>query len=71
MSHCEKEVYRRYLAECAKIALKKAFLEVDKEVLAVVSQHPFKIVRAEAINALLWNHGDSAKYKQFLRKSVN
>jgi len=44
--------------------------EVDKEVLAVVSQHPSKIVRAQAINALLWNHGDSAEYKTFLRKYV-
>lgn len=32
----------------------------DKEVLRVIAEHPSRIVRAEAIDAYLWNHGDSA-----------
>lgn len=44
--------------------------DVDQEVLAVVARHPSKVVRAEAINALLWNHGDNVEYKQVLLKYV-
>jgi hypothetical protein len=33
----------------------------DKEVLRVIAEHPSRIVRAEAIEAYLWNHGDTAE----------
>jgi hypothetical protein len=32
----------------------------DKEVLRVIAENPSRIVRAEAIDAYLWNHGDTA-----------
>ncbi len=42
----------------------------QEEVLRIVRAHPSRIVRAEAINAYLWNHGDSAEAKATLRKHV-
>lgn len=42
----------------------------QEEVLRIVRTHPSRIVRAEAINAYLWNHGDSAEAKAALRKVV-
>lgn len=44
--------------------------QTDEEVLQLVREHPSRIVRAEAINAYLWNHGDSEEAKQVLRKRV-
>ncbi|HEY4359217.1 MAG TPA: hypothetical protein VGN16_25945 [Acidobacteriaceae bacterium] len=44
--------------------------EGDKEVLNAVAQHPSRIVRAEAIDAYLWNHGDSADARATLSKVV-
>lgn len=44
--------------------------QTDEEVLRLVREHPSRIVRAEAINAYLWNHGDSVEAKQVLRKRV-
>lgn len=44
--------------------------QTDEEVLRAVREHPSRIVRAEAINAFLWNHGDSEEAKQMLRKHV-
>ncbi len=35
----------------------------DQAVLSLVESHPSRIVRAEAISAYLWNHGDSADAK--------
>lgn len=40
--------------------------EGDKEVLRSVAVHPSPIVRAAAINAYLWNHGDTAEAKAAL-----
>jgi hypothetical protein len=42
----------------------------DEEVLWAASGHPSRIVRAEAINAYLWNHGDSAEARTTLAKHV-
>jgi hypothetical protein len=38
----------------------------NKVVMDVIAHHPSKIVRAEAINAFLWNHGDSAAARKTL-----
>jgi hypothetical protein len=45
--------------------------EGDKEVLWAVSKHPSRIVRAEAINAYLWNHDDSAEARTTLSRYVH
>jgi hypothetical protein len=45
--------------------------EGDKEVLWAVSKHPSRIVRAEAINAYLWNHNDSADARATLSRYVH
>jgi hypothetical protein len=37
-------------------------------VLSIITSHPSTIVRAEAINAYLWNRGDSAEAKRELRQ---
>jgi hypothetical protein len=42
----------------------------DKEVLWAVAKHPSRIVRAEAIEAYLWNHGDSAEARATLRENI-
>jgi hypothetical protein len=42
----------------------------DEEVLWAVGKHPSRIVRAEAIEAYLWNHGDSAEARATLQKYV-
>ncbi len=42
-----------------------------EEVLRVIREHPLRIVRAEAINAYLWNNQDSPEAKAQLRKIVN
>jgi hypothetical protein len=42
----------------------------DKEVLEAAGSHPSRIVRAEAINAYLWNHHDSASAREALLKVV-
>ena len=42
----------------------------DLEVLRAVSNHPEIAVRAEAITAYLWNHGDSAAARSELKKYV-
>jgi len=42
----------------------------QEEVLRLVRAHPSRIVRAEAIDAYLWNHADSAEAKATLRKYV-
>jgi hypothetical protein len=42
--------------------------QADEEVLRLAREHPSRVVRAEAINAYLWNHGDSEEAKQALRK---
>jgi hypothetical protein len=39
-------------------------------VMKIASGHPSRIVRAEAINAYLWNHGDSAEAKRTLAAIV-
>ena len=44
--------------------------EGDKEVFWAVREHPSRVVRAEAINAYLWNHGDSAEAKATLSRYV-
>jgi hypothetical protein len=44
--------------------------EGDEAVLRAVREHPSKIVRAEAIDAYLWNHGDSEEARQTLRGHV-
>ena len=36
----------------------------------IIAEHPSKIVRAEAINAYLWNHGDSDEARKFLSRYV-
>jgi HEAT repeat protein len=38
--------------------------------LEIIAKHPSKIVRAEAINAYLWNHGDSADARDFLARRL-
>jgi hypothetical protein len=42
----------------------------DAEVLKAVSEHPSIIVRAEAINAYLWNHQNSAEARATLQRFV-
>ena len=42
----------------------------DNEVLRAVAQHPSRVVRAAAINAYLWNHGDSPEAKRALSRYV-
>ena len=44
--------------------------QADEEVLRLMREHPSRIVRAEAIDSYLWNHGDSEDAKQTLRKNV-
>jgi hypothetical protein len=44
--------------------------QAEEEVLRLAREHPSRIVRAEAINAYLWNHGDSEEAKQALRQRV-
>lgn len=42
----------------------------DKVVMDVIASHPSKIVRAEAVNAYLWNHGDSTAAQRMLSQFV-
>jgi hypothetical protein len=42
----------------------------NKVVMDVIAHHPSKIVRAEAINAYLWNHGDSVEARKTLSQFV-
>jgi hypothetical protein len=42
----------------------------NREVLRAVTEHPSRIVRAEAIDAYLWNHGDSQEARETLRRYV-
>ena len=42
----------------------------DQEVLWAVTKHPSRIVRAEAIEAYLWNHTDSPEARATLQKHV-
>lgn len=42
----------------------------DEAVLQIIAEHPARIVRAEAINAFLWNHDDSADARQLLIEFV-
>ncbi len=42
----------------------------DQVVLELSGKHPSRIVRAEAINAYLWNHGDSANAREQLTRYV-
>lgn len=42
----------------------------NRVVMDVIAHHPSKIVRAEAINAYLWNHGDSADARRALSQVV-
>ncbi|RJS27916.1 hypothetical protein DRW03_00335 [Corallococcus sp. H22C18031201] len=44
--------------------------EADAEVLRLAGEHPSIIVRAEAISAYLWNHGDTEAAREALRPSV-
>jgi len=44
--------------------------ETNKVVTRIIAEHPAKIVRAEAINAYLWNHGDSDEARKFLAQFV-
>jgi hypothetical protein len=44
--------------------------EADALVLKMVSGHPSRVVRAEAIAAYLWNHGSSDQAREKLRKQV-
>jgi hypothetical protein len=39
-------------------------------VTEIIANHPSKIVRAEAINAYLWNHEDSDDARKFLSQYV-
>jgi hypothetical protein len=39
-------------------------------VMKIASDHPSRIVRAEAINAYLWNHGDSEEARRALAPIV-
>jgi len=50
-----------------------AYLNSDssnKLVMEIIATHPSRIVRAEAINAYLWNHGDSAEARTALARVV-
>jgi hypothetical protein len=42
----------------------------NRTVTQIIAEHPSKIVRAEAINAYLWNHGDSDEARKFLTQFV-
>jgi hypothetical protein len=42
----------------------------DQEVLRIIAQHPSRIVRAEAISAYLWNHGDSPEARRLVFRHV-
>jgi hypothetical protein len=42
----------------------------NKVVTEIIANHPSKIVRAEAINAYLWNHGDSDEARKLLSQYV-
>jgi hypothetical protein len=42
----------------------------NRTVTQIIAGHPSKIVRAEAINAYLWNHGDSDDARRFLAQFV-
>jgi hypothetical protein len=42
----------------------------NRIVTQIIAEHPSKIVRAEAINAYLWNHGDSDAARKFLSQYV-
>jgi hypothetical protein len=42
----------------------------NRVVTQIIAEHPSKIVRAEAINAYLWNHGDSDEARKFLAHFV-
>ena len=42
----------------------------DREVLQAAASHPSRIVRAEAINAYMWNHQDAAAARATLLKVV-
>jgi hypothetical protein len=42
----------------------------NRAVTQIIAEHPSKIVRAEAINAYLWNHGDSDEARKFLTQFV-
>ncbi len=44
--------------------------KADAEVLWAAAKHPSRIVRAEAIEAYLWNHSDSAEARATLQKHV-
>jgi hypothetical protein len=44
--------------------------EADREVLWAVGRHPARIVRAEAIEAFLWNHEESREARETLLKNV-
>ncbi len=44
--------------------------KADEEVLWAASKHPSRVVRAEAIDAYLWNHGDSAQAREQLARVV-
>ena len=42
----------------------------NKAVMEIIASHPSSIVRAEAINAYLWNHGDSVEARRALSQVV-
>lgn len=42
----------------------------NKVVVEIIAGHPSAVVRAEAINAYLWNHGDSAEARRVLSQFV-
>jgi hypothetical protein len=44
--------------------------EWDRRVLELARDHPSRVVRAEAINAFLWNHNDGEDAKKKLRRVV-
>jgi hypothetical protein len=47
-----------------------AYLRVDsadQEVLEIAASHPSRAVRAEAVEAFLWNHGDSEQARRLLK----
>lgn len=44
--------------------------DADAEVMRVAARHPSKIVRAEAISAYLWNHGDTDEARRALAPHV-
>jgi hypothetical protein len=42
----------------------------DEQVLRAIAEHPSRIVRAEAVDAYLWNHGDSAEARAVAARYV-